>query len=140
MGFTGLVPDGSLHLLPWGALQNESGTYLAQQAVVSVAPSATVLWTLTREPEVQTAKLFLGVAFSETGHETGGTAKSRGLSEIRGADIKPLQFSKEEVLDLPPRLRQTDKTLLAVRRKGIDRQDKITAYSEAAGEAEAGNA
>ena len=93
------MPDGSLHLLPWGALQDESGAYLAQRAVVSVAPSATVLGALRREPEVQTAKLFLGVAFSETGHETGGTAKGRGISEIRGADVKPLQFSKEEVTE-----------------------------------------
>ena len=92
-----LVPDGSLHLLPWGALQNESGTYLAQRAVISVAPSATVLGALRREPEVQTVKLFLGVAFSESGSENGGAAQSRGISEIRGTDIKPLQFSKEEI-------------------------------------------
>ena len=94
-----LVPDGSLHLLPWGALRNETGAYLAQRAVISIALSATVLGALRREPEVQTARLFLGVAFSETGQETGGTAKSRGISEVRGADIKPLQFSKEEVTE-----------------------------------------
>ena len=98
-----VVPDGSLHLLPWGALQNESGTYLAQRAVISVAPSATVLGALRREPEVQTARLFLGVAFSESGSENGGAAKGRGISEIRGADIKPLQFSKEEVSKLMQR-------------------------------------
>jgi CHAT domain-containing protein len=92
-----VVPDGSLHLLPWGALQDERDAYLAQRAVISVAPSATVLGALRREPEVQTYKLFLGVAFSEAGGATNGTAKTRGISEIRGADIKPLQFSKEEV-------------------------------------------
>lgn len=91
-----LVPDGSLHLLPWGALQDEKGVYLVRKAVVSVAPSATVLGVLRREPEVHAAKLFLGVAFSKTG-ESAGTANTRGISELRGADIEPLPFSKEEV-------------------------------------------
>jgi CHAT domain-containing protein len=94
-----VVPDGSLHLLPWGALQNESGSYLAQRAVISVAPSATVLGALRREPEVQTAKLFLGVAFSPTSEEPAKAADMRGIADIRGADVKPLPFSKEEVTD-----------------------------------------
>jgi CHAT domain-containing protein len=94
-----VVPDGSLHLLPWGALQNESGSYLAQRAVISVAPSATVLGALKREPELQTAKLFLGVAFSPTSEEPAKAAEMRGIADIRGADVKPLPFSKEEVTD-----------------------------------------
>lgn len=94
-----VVPDGSLHLLPWGALQDESGGYLAQRAVVSVAPSATVLAALRRESDVKASKMFLGVAFSETGPETGGSATSRGISDIRGADIKPLKYSREEVTE-----------------------------------------
>lgn len=92
-----IVPDGSLHLLPFGALRDENGVYLAQRATVSVAPSATVLGALRQEPEIRTPKLFLGVAFSQTGQETAEVAKSRGIADIRGADIKPLQFSKEEV-------------------------------------------
>lgn len=91
-----LVPDGSLHLLPWGALQDENGVYLVRKAVVSIAPSATVLGVLRREAEVAATKLFLGLAFSETG-ESAGTAKTRGISDLRGADIEPLPFSKEEV-------------------------------------------
>lgn len=94
-----VVPDGSLHLLPWEALQNESGSYLAQRAIISVAPSATVLGALKREPEVRTAKLFLGVAFSPTSEEPAKAAEIRGIADIRGADVKPLPFSKEEVTD-----------------------------------------
>jgi CHAT domain-containing protein/outer membrane protein assembly factor BamD (BamD/ComL family) len=92
-----LVPDGSLHLLPFGALQDERGSYLAQRATVSIAPSAAVLAALRREPEIHTAKLFLGVAFNQVGADTAAFAKSRGLANIRGADIRPLQFSHEEV-------------------------------------------
>jgi CHAT domain-containing protein/Flp pilus assembly protein TadD len=38
-----IVPDKALHLLPFAALQNESGEYLVQRFSISVEPSASVL-------------------------------------------------------------------------------------------------
>ena len=94
-----VVPDGVLHLLPFAALQDERGVYLAQQATTSIAPSATVFAMLQREPEIGTPKTFLGVAFSQVGDEAVENAKTRGIENIRGADIKPLAFSREEVTE-----------------------------------------
>jgi len=92
-----LVPDGSLHLLPLGALMDDTGEYLLQRASVYVAPSASVLAKIKREPEQRAEKPFLGVAFSEVSHDPEPVATSRGMSDIRSRDIKPLQFSGEEV-------------------------------------------
>jgi len=91
------VPDGSLHLLPFEALQNEAGTYLVQQAAVSVAPSATVLAALRREPATIASREFLGVAFSAPPDNEVAKPGDRTLSDLRGGDIKPLKFAHEEV-------------------------------------------
>jgi CHAT domain-containing protein len=92
-----IVPDGSLHLLPFEALQNEAGTYLVQQAAVSVAPSATVLAALRRERATIASREFLGVAFSAPPDNEAAKPGDRTLSDLRGGDIKPLKFAHEEV-------------------------------------------
>ncbi len=94
-----VVPDGSLHLLPFQALESKAGAYLVQRVAVSMAPSATVLAALMREPETGTSKEFLGVAFSPATSVTFANASTRGIANIRGADIKPLRFSREEVTE-----------------------------------------
>jgi CHAT domain-containing protein len=53
-----IVPDGNLHLIPFEPLQGEMGEYLTQRAKITIAPSATVLATLRREPEGETPKTF----------------------------------------------------------------------------------
>jgi CHAT domain-containing protein len=92
-----IVPDGSLHLIPFGALLDSAGTYLIQRGSICIAPSASVLATLMREPEIRRAKPFLGIAFSEAVTDSATVAKTRGIADIRGGDIKPLQYSREEV-------------------------------------------
>lgn len=94
-----IVPDGSLHLLPFQALQNEAGAYVVQRVAVSVAPSATVLAALMRERETGASKEFLGVAFSPSSSAATAKTSTRGIADIRGADIKPLRFSREEVTE-----------------------------------------
>ena len=94
-----VVPDGSLHLLPFQALQNEAGEYVVQRVAISVAPSATVLAALMREPDAGASKEFLGVAFSPATSIATADAPTRGIADIRGADIKPLRFSREEVTE-----------------------------------------
>lgn len=94
-----LVPDGSLHLLPFGALLDDTGAYLLQRASLYIAPSASVLARIKREPEIRAEKPFLGVAFSEASNDPGPVAINRGISEIRSRDIKPLRFSGEEVYE-----------------------------------------
>jgi CHAT domain-containing protein len=93
-----VVPDGSLHLLPFEALQDENGTYLVERLAVSTVPSATVLATLKREQQVGASKEFLGVAFSPQTSEAAATGPAtRGIADIRGANLTPLPFSREEV-------------------------------------------
>jgi len=92
-----IVPDASLHLIPFGALLDNDGTYLVQRATVYVSPSASVFAALKREPELRPTRLFLGIAFSEAPGTSAGTAKQRGIAEVRSGEIKPLQFSGEEV-------------------------------------------
>lgn len=92
-----IVPDGSLHLIPFAALLDGSDAYLVQRANIYIAPSAKVWAKLRREPEIHAAKPFLGIAFSEAGTDSADVAKKRGIADIRSSDIKPLQFSGEEV-------------------------------------------
>ncbi len=90
-----LVPDGALHLLPFQSLQDARKTYLVEQVSTSFAPSATVLSAIQKTDQASAPDMFLGLAYSST--DAGDTSSTRGLGELRGADIKPLQFSSEEV-------------------------------------------
>jgi CHAT domain-containing protein len=92
-----IVPDGCLHLIPFDALQDKNGMYLAQRATISIAPSASVLAALRREAEIKAPKPFLGVAFSKTGNHPAAVARDRGIADIHSGEIEPLQFGREEV-------------------------------------------
>lgn len=41
-----VIPDGSLHLIPFGALVDEQGAYVESRLTISAAPSATIYYTL----------------------------------------------------------------------------------------------
>ena len=90
-----LVPDGALHLLPFQSLQDEKRHYLVEQVSTSFAPSATVLTAIQKTDQESAAHMFLGLAYSSA--DAGNTSSTRDLAELRGADIKPLQFSGEEI-------------------------------------------
>jgi CHAT domain-containing protein len=47
-----IVPDGRLHLVPFGALINELGRYVMETKLISYAPSATVHYLLQRAPSL----------------------------------------------------------------------------------------
>ena len=92
-----VVPDGSLHLIPFAALVDEQGAYLNTRMTISAAPSATIYFTLKAYAKRSLAsRPFLGVAYSEAGGAQSASTK-RELSELRAANLKPLQFGREEI-------------------------------------------
>jgi CHAT domain-containing protein len=92
-----VVPDGPLHLIPFAALMDEQGAYLNTRMIISAAPSATIYSTLkTTAKRSPAARPFLGVAYSEPGGVQTASTK-RGFSELRAANLKPLQFGREEI-------------------------------------------
>jgi CHAT domain-containing protein len=92
-----VIPDGPLHLIPFGALVDEQGAYLDTRVTVSAAPSATIYFTLKAYAKRSPAsRPFLGVAFSAPSGAQAASTK-RELSELRAANLKPLQFGREEI-------------------------------------------
>jgi CHAT domain-containing protein len=92
-----VIPDGSLHLIPFGALVDEQGGYVESRLTISAAPSATIYYTLrTAAKRATPSKPFLGVAYSAS--ETGQPAATkRELADLRAGNLKPLQFGREEI-------------------------------------------
>jgi CHAT domain-containing protein len=95
-----VVPDGSLHLVPFAAVPDKSGHPWMKSVAVTLAPSATVFHMLriskrTTDPP----RPFLGVAYSPEHHEGGAQNQqvaTRGIdSQI--SNLKPLPFAREEV-------------------------------------------
>lgn len=92
-----VIPDGSLHLVPMGALVDEQGAYVESGMTVSAAPSATIYYMLrTTGAQSPATKPFLGVAFSPSA--TGqSTSARRELADLRAGSLRPLQFGREEI-------------------------------------------
>jgi CHAT domain-containing protein len=95
-----VVPDGSLHSIPFGALVDPNGAYLNQRLVTSTSPSASVFVRLKTGLVARAGtKPFLGIAYSpEIGHATPAAESTRGLFDLRGAHLTPLPFAREEVV------------------------------------------
>lgn len=91
-----LVPDGALHLLPFQSLQDDRKRFLVSQVSTSFAPSATVLSAIRNTNHKPAQNLFLGIAYSSMNTED--AISTRDLADLRGADIKPLKYSAEEVM------------------------------------------
>ena len=96
-----IVPDGPLHLVPFGALVNDAGGYLNSEFNLSAAPSATIYYTLSRTPRAVAArKPFLGVAFSPPSQSSKGLGSAtRAVTDLRAGSLKPLQFGHEEITE-----------------------------------------
>jgi CHAT domain-containing protein len=96
-----IVPDGSLHLIPFGALTDDGGMTLNRRLSIAAAPSATVFSTLKTEPQVGKAhRPFLGLAYTQASIPTAEVASNtRGIFDLRGADLKPIQFGREEIAE-----------------------------------------
>ena len=96
-----IAPDGPLHLLPFGALVEESGATLNQRITIAAVPSATIYFTLRTEPRVASpSRPFLGVAYTQADPADPQVASNtRGVFDSRGgAGLEPLKFGKEEIV------------------------------------------
>jgi len=94
-----IVPDGSLHLLPFDALVDEHGKYVVQSKNVSYSPSSSTLYLLrTRHPRLARPAAMLavgGVPYSTT--DMPARAVALGYST---APVGDLPSSRDEAVDL----------------------------------------
>jgi CHAT domain-containing protein len=105
-----VVPDGTLHLLPFDTLRDSKGALVLESLTVSYVPAATVLQFLRHErPSVSAQRTFLGVgdvAYQDQGHisamveKPGGFKQQleRGMSDVFGTALYDLPQTREEVL------------------------------------------
>jgi CHAT domain-containing protein len=93
-----IVPDGALHLLPFSALVNSSGSYLLEDTPLSVTPSGTVLSLLRAQPFEAVAKLpYLGVAAWTDSVNPGPWILRSAPPGTPAAELSPLPESRNEV-------------------------------------------
>jgi hypothetical protein len=95
-----IAPDGPLHLVPFGALLEGSGATLNQRITIAAVPSATVYFTLRTAPQVANpSRPFLGVAYTQAASpDSQAASDTRGVFDLRGAGLKPLQYGREEIV------------------------------------------
>ncbi len=83
-----VVPDGSLHLLPFDALKAPDGKYILETRVVTYTPSATVLHLLRRSrPADRPAVTFLGIGDVTYPRQTTTTSNANVDPEDDGPDF-----------------------------------------------------
>jgi CHAT domain-containing protein len=107
-----LIPDGSLHLLPFSALV-DNGKYLLQTHEVSVTPSSTVLHILKeRASEHEDQSLpYVGVAaWTQTADSRNFI--TRAISGPERSELTPLPDSKREVQSIATALPKPSTILL----------------------------
>ena len=96
-----IIPDGSLHLVPFASLRDEKGQYWMKSVEISSVPSATVFHSLrSMRQTISPSRPFLGVAFSptENGASPAKPARSREASfGDHPLDLKPLPYAEQEV-------------------------------------------
>lgn len=100
-----IIPDGKLNELSFAALMSPAGQYLAETHIVSVTPSATVLYMLRHEVRPEPRYAFLGVGYateaSGVAPKNSFTAKlvdaARGVFDLSNPNIEPLPNADEEV-------------------------------------------
>jgi CHAT domain-containing protein len=95
-----IAPDGPLYTVPFGALVDPSGATLNHRIAIAAVPSATVYFTLRTAPQVaSSSRPFLGVAYTQASSPVPSAASNtRGVFDLRGAGLKPLQFGREEIV------------------------------------------
>jgi CHAT domain-containing protein len=96
-----VVPDGPLHLVPFGALPDRDGKALNARLAVTAVPSATIYSTLKAAADGAVArKPFLGLAYTQPRPSTVQLASNaRGVFDLQGVDLKPLPFGREEIVE-----------------------------------------
>jgi CHAT domain-containing protein len=98
-----IVPDGILNLLPFDALQNDYGQYLLKSAVISYAPSATVLNALRRRAEPRPlSRDLLGVGDVAYENQGGAGRRIAPPDTLRGRFVRGFaDFAGVPLHDLP---------------------------------------
>jgi CHAT domain-containing protein/tetratricopeptide (TPR) repeat protein len=107
-----LIPDGSLHLLPFSALV-DNGKYLLQTHEVSVTPSSTVLHILKEragEDEDQSLPYVGVAAWTQTADSRNFI--TRAISGPERSELTPLPDSKREVQSIATTLPKPSTILL----------------------------
>ncbi len=99
-----IVPDGTLYLLPFDALEYPSGNYLVQSVDVTYVPSASVRQILIdRKRGRPPTRTFLGLGDVAYSPSHSGSIKGRimrGLYDLEGIhQLRNLPGSKQEVLN-----------------------------------------
>ena len=94
-----VVPDGSLHLLPFEALMDADGATINKRVAVASVPSATVYFTLkTAATQTAATRPFLGVAYSPPESAAAQLASNtRGVFDFGKLELKPLLSAREEI-------------------------------------------
>ena len=81
-----IVPDGVLHLLPFSALEQSSGSFIASDRAVSYLPSAGTLSLLRSRRRSEPPRMFLGVGGVEYSNRPQSTLLADGKAGLtRGA-------------------------------------------------------
>lgn len=104
-----IVPDGALHLLPFGALMDR-GKYAIETHHFSVVPSATVLDILRRRPDRlgDTPRHFLGVAASPENPEYAPMPIEGVDAFLPAPPLRPLPGAYIEVRSIAALLRKPE--------------------------------
>ena len=97
-----VVPDGSLHLVPFASLRDGNGQDLMKSIAIVSAPSATIFEDLRSTGERSPAsKPFLGIAYSPVARNSGGSQPITSLNSVPGVRpakaLTPLAYVDEEI-------------------------------------------
>jgi CHAT domain-containing protein len=100
-----VVPDGKLHLVPFGSLVNPAGRFLVASHVITYAPSSTSVYLLGKERHSPTGmQAFLGIGGVEYGPDPSrqpatlmATAKRTAGLYTSSVALSPLPGSEDEV-------------------------------------------
>ena len=95
-----VVPDGPLHLVPFSALVDRKGRFLAEGRPLSVVSSATVLAELRKLPPRRPGGPSSVVAFGDPSYprpDGPPPADARVRAALRSGDLSPLPATRREV-------------------------------------------
>jgi CHAT domain-containing protein len=96
-----IIPDGSLHLVPFASLRDEKDQYWAKSILIASAPSATVFHRLRSvRPAATPSRPFLGIAFSPASNSNAIARASKSREASFGnhpVNLNPLPYAQQEV-------------------------------------------
>jgi CHAT domain-containing protein len=94
-----VVPDGILHLVPFSALQDSSGKFLASERAIWYEPSAGTLALMRRGRHAEAPEMFMGVGGVEYGSPVGSSEIAEVRRGLERGDYYDLDLTK--LPDLP---------------------------------------